>query len=384
MTEIDNLRQGLADIATEVDAVDLRDRALGTSRRVGRRRTAAIATAGIAAVAVVFGAATVRPDRAPVPGVSPQPSGVSPTALPNDRPDAESDLGPFRSGTITVPSWGPAADATCTKGRVTLVDGQAAAGGARRPVNVLSYVTVDVDRDGTDDYVAHLMCGEGPESGGAQVVAFRRAGQELQVLGRVVGTQDGLAMMDHLAPGVDGRVAVLVSKEWTDTGQNTVPNQWRTYAWQDHQFRQVDGPTSFPAQSPAARLTMAASPLTLRAQGTAFTGALTIRVRNAGDVSVAELQLLLILPQEVRPAGGGWNGCFTRPDPRMTALVCVVPGPKAGGETSTTLEFFAATKPVVIDDPINLGNHYVSVSQLPPFDGQVVIDFPEAVFPITM
>jgi hypothetical protein len=46
--------------------------------------------------------------------------------------------------------------------------------------------------------------------------------------------------------------------------------------------------------------------------------------------------------------------------------------------------FVAADKPVSLDDPVNLGNHYVFISQPPPFDGQVTINDPEAVIPISL
>jgi len=382
MTEIDNLRRGLGEIATEVDAVDLRERALATSHRIRVRRTVATAVAGLAVAAVALSTAVaVGTDRSPEPAIEPAPS---PTVLPTERQGGEADLGPFKSATITVPSWGAAADATCAKGRVSLTGGQYYRDAAHRPVNVLSYVAADVDHDGAEDYVAHLMCGEGPEAGGRQIVAFRRDGQELEPIGRVVGTQDGFAMMDHLEARDGGRVAVLVSREYTDGGQNTVPNQWRTYAWQDGRFRQVDGPTTFPARPPVALLSVVPSALSFQRQGDGLTGRLTVTVRNDGAVDVARLELLLILPGQVRPAGGDWGGCATRPGSDQTALVCTVPGPRARSRISVPFTFVAAGKPVSIDDPVNLGNHYLQVSQAPPFDGQVTIVDPEVVIPITV
>jgi hypothetical protein len=382
MTEIDNLRRGLSEIAAEVDAVDLRDRALATSHRVRVRRAVTTAMAGLAlAAAALSTAAAVRTDGSPPPpGIDP---GPSPTVLPTERQDAAPDLGPFTSATITVPSWGAEADATCAKGRVSLNHGQYLGDATHRPVNVLSYVAADVNHDGTEDYVAHVKCGEGPESGGSQIVGFRRSGQELEPMGRIVGTQDGLAMMDHLEVRGGGRVAVLVSQEYTDTGQNTVPNQWRTYAWQDGRFRQVDGPTAFPARSPTALLSVVPSTLTFRPLGTGFTGELTVTVRNDGTNDVARLEIRLILPSEVRPAGGVWSGCAALPNSGQTGLVCTVAGPGARSRISVPFTFVAAEKPVLDEDPLLRGNHYVSVSQAPPFDGQVIISPSEAVIPIT-
>ncbi|BCJ42413.1 hypothetical protein GCM10010168_08450 [Actinoplanes ianthinogenes] len=385
MIEIDNLRRGLSAMAEQAEPVDLRDRALATSRRIRVRRTAATAAAGIAAVVVALSAAVaVRTDRPPAPADTPAPTAPAPTALPAEPGDAQPDLGPFDTATVTVPSWGSAADPTCPTGRITLTGGQYQRNGAGRTVNVLSSVAVDVDRDGVKDYVAHLMCGEGPEAGGSQIVAFRRDGRELKPIGRVVGTQDGIAMMDYVEARDGGRIAVLVSAEYTDGGQNSVPNQWRTYAWRDGRFRQVDGPRTFPPAPPAARLTVAASPLAFQTAGDGYTGRLTVTVRNAGAVDVDRLEILLVLPVQVRPTGAGWAGCVTRPGGDDTALVCTVAGPRARSSVAVPFAFVAAGKPVVADDPVNLGNHYVSISQPPPYDGQVLINEPEAIIPITV
>jgi hypothetical protein len=390
MTEIDDLRRGLSRMAGEVDVVDLRDRALTTSHRVLVRRVTATAVTGLAVVAVALStAAAVHTDRSPTTADTSPTAAPSPATLPIEQQEGQPDLGPFQSATITVPAWGSAADGKCTKGRIKLDDGQYQRDTAHQTVNVLSYVAADVDHDGVQDYVAHLMCGEGPEAGGSQIVAFRRSGQELEPIGRVVGTQDGIAMMDYLEVRGDGRIAVLVSKEYTDGGQSSVPNQWRTYAWQDGRFRQVDGPRTFPAQPPSSRLSVTSSALSFRPAGNGFTGALTVTVRNDGAVDVARLQILLILPSQVRPAGDGWKGCATRPgsdetapSTEETALVCTVTGPRAQSHISVPFAFTAVDKPVAIDDPITLGNHYVSISQPPPFDGQVVIHSPDAVFPV--
>ncbi|GAB1692570.1 hypothetical protein [Krasilnikovia sp. M28-CT-15] len=390
MIDIDNLRRELNEIATDVNPVDLRERALATSHRIRVRRTAATTVAGLAVATVALStAAALGTDRTPAPpAVTPGPAIPSPTQLPTERPDSQPDLGPFKSATITVPTWGTAAAAAaCPKGRVTLNAGGQSSGG-RRLVNVLSYVAVDVDHDGAEDYVAHLMCGEGPEAGGSQVVAFRRDGQTLVPIGRIVGTQDGIRMMDHVEGRTGGRVAILVAKEYTDGGEETVPNQWRTYAWRHGQFQQVDGPTTFPAKSPAALLSAAVSTLVFRPVGSGFTGQMTVTVRNDGDLDVARLRVLLILPGQVRPTGDGWAGCTVRPgdDPsaNQTALVCAVAGPRAQSRVSIPFTFVAADKPVPLDDPVTLGNHYVSISQQAPFGGQVTINEPEAVIPVSV
>ncbi|GIG02461.1 hypothetical protein [Catellatospora citrea] len=81
---MDNLRSGLADLAGDVNPVDLRDRALRTSRRIGLRRTAVTSAlslvllggAGFTAVAMTGGGAPAEP--ATTPTVSPS-GQVSPT-----------------------------------------------------------------------------------------------------------------------------------------------------------------------------------------------------------------------------------------------------------------------------------------------------------------
>ncbi|GAA4474976.1 hypothetical protein [Phytohabitans houttuyneae] len=381
MTEIDNLRRGLSELATEVEAVDLRERALATSHRIRVRRTVTTAVAGLAVAAVALGTAvTVQADRSPrPPAVDPAPS---PTVLPTEQ-QVSPDLGPLNSATLTVPSWGAGAHAGCVTGRITVTNGQYVRDAAHKTVNILSYVTADVDRDGTEDYVAYLMCGEGPESGGRQIVAFRRSGQELAPIGRVVGTQDGFAMMDYFEARDGGRIAVLVSEEYTDIGQNAVPNQWRTYAFQDGRFRQVEGPTTFPAQPPSAQLSVETSTLAFQRQGGALTGQLTVTVRNTGAIDVARVEILFILPSQVQPSGDDWRDCTARPSPDHTALVCTVPGPRAQSRVSVPFTFVATAKPVLLGDPITLGNHYLSLTQAPPFNGQVTIGTPETVIPIT-
>ncbi|MEU4218850.1 hypothetical protein [Actinoplanes sp. NPDC026623] len=388
MIDIDALRRELNETATEVDTVDLRERALATSHRVRIRRTAATAVAGLAVAALALGTAVaVRADRTPAPpAVPPVPS---PTLLPTERQSGRPDLGPFESGTLTVPSWGVAASVGCSEGRMTLTDAGQERDDPHRPVNVLSYVAVDVDQDGAEDYVAHLMCGEGPEAGGSQVVAFRRDGRELRPIGRIVGTQDGFGMMDHVEARSGGRVAILVAKEYTDTGEETVPNQWRTYAWRKGGFQQVGGPTTFPAKPPAALLSVVPSTLAFRPAGSGFTGKMTVTVRNDGDVDVPRLELLLILPGQVRPAGGDWAGCTVRSDEDdksddPTALVCAVDGPRARSRVSMPFTFVAAEKPVAVEDEIGIGNHEVSITQLPPFGGQVAMKVPEAIIAISL
>jgi hypothetical protein len=190
--------------------------------------------------------------------------------------------------------------------------------------------------------------------------------------------------MDYLQTRPGGRIAVLVSKEYTDSGQDTVPNQWRTYAWQGGRFRQVDGPTSFPAQPPVAVLSVEATQLSFQPVGGQFVGRMTVTVSNTGAVDVTRVNLLLMLPVQARPAGDGWTGCSRRTAENATAVVCSVSGLQAHSTIPLTLTFLATGKPTPIDDPNLPSNHYVTIEHVPPFDGQVTYRQMEAVIPINV
>ena len=302
------------------------------------------------------------------------------------------DLGLFKGATITVPSWG-AGVASCPTGRVTLIGVQHVPREGR-PISLMSYVPSDVDDDGVGDYVAYILCGEGPESPGWQVVAFRRSGNELVPIGRVIGSQDGLAMMSGLKAESGGRIAVNVSNQYTDSGEQYVPHQWRTFGWQGGRFRQVAGPTSFPANPPAARLSVDPADLVFRwAQGGRYVGEMSVRVGNAGDAAVANAVLTFFLPAEVKPAGDAWSGCTMRrfeSSPTTVRIDCALGG--LGPHTFPSLEFqlVADEKPRVLGS-IETGadgpdNHYLLIDQLPPitfndprtFEADIRIVLPDA------
>ena len=239
---------------------------------------------------------------------------TAPAAVELPPPPAEPppDFGPFANATVTIPDWG-AEVTSCPAGRLTLTDGYAFDQAMSRSVFVMSYAAVDVDRDGAEDYVADVRCGEGPESPGWQVVAFRRSGQALVPLGRVIGSQDGLAMVSGVEGRDAGRVAVNLGREYTDSGEEAVPHQWRVYAWGGGRFEQVDGPTAFPADPPSAVLSVEAGELVFRpVQGGLLAGDLGVGLRNSGTAGVTDARLLLLVPVSVRPAGPAWGGMHAR------------------------------------------------------------------------
>jgi hypothetical protein len=385
MNDVDTLRTCLEQIAAEVTPVDLHARVLASSRRQTLRRAAtSVATAIAATVATLALVISVEHAAAPSPAPSATaPVAPRPTTLPAYQETPGPSLGPFQDATITVPTWG-AADAVCTTGQVKLTNGQYYRGTGKPPVNVLSSVTTDVDGDGTADYIAHLSCGEGPESPAQQIVAFRRSGTRLEPIARVIGTQDGLAMMDTVEARGGGQIAVQVAAEYTDSGERFVPNQWRVYALQGGQFRQVAGPTSFPADPPAAALSITSSPLTFTRAAGGYVGDLTVTVANTGALDVAHAQLDLLVPIQVRPAGDGWTGCAVVRDVDVLVLRCPVADLTAGSTRQIHFRFVATTAPVRSDVPIGPDNrdHYVFLSQLPPLVFEHITDVLEATFAV--
>ncbi|MFF5172400.1 hypothetical protein ACFY3U_07180 [Micromonospora sp. NPDC000089] len=81
----DRLRFDLAELADDVNQVDLRDRALRTSRRIGLRRTVTTSAAALVMIAAAGTALAIRPDaEAPAPA----PAGPSVAATPRPTPSA--------------------------------------------------------------------------------------------------------------------------------------------------------------------------------------------------------------------------------------------------------------------------------------------------------
>ena len=388
MTDLDTLRTGLEQLAAEVTPVDLHARVLASSRRRLVRRTVTGAAAAIAAT-VAASALAVSLDHAvspsPGPSATPAPVAPQPTPLPSFQQPTVPGLGPLEDATIVVPTWG-AADSVCATGQVTLAGGQYYRGSDKPPVNVLSLVTTDVDGDGTADYVVHLMCGEGPESPAQQIVAFRRSSGRMVPIGRVIGTQDGLAMMDSVEARSGGQIAVQVAARYSDGGMQFVPSQWRVYAWQGGRFRQVSGPTSFPADPPAAALSVRAGALTVTRATHGYLGDLTVTVGNSGTLDVANATLTVTAPVQFRPAGDGWAGCTVVSNTGALVVRCALAGLTAGSTRQLSFGFVGATTTVPTrgDDPIGPANqdHYVSLTQQPPYVFEHDTDPQEAPFAV--
>lgn len=269
---------------------------------------------------------------APMPSPLPVPSPVALAQAPKEK---TSDVRPFRNVDITVPSW-PAASKQCVTGRVHISSHgfYRPADPAKTTVTVMSVVPVDFDGDGTDEYAVFLLCGEGPESGGRMIVGYRREGRGFVPLGRIVGTQDGFQMMDYMRRK-GNRIEILVSAEYTDGGQLGVDHQWRTYAWRGTRFRQVAGPTSFPQNPPAVRLTVDVRQVVLRPVGQVRTGSLQLMIANVSTAATPAVRVTLELPHVLKPAGTSWDGCvITTPG----TFSCPLPGIAAGGSLQASYD----------------------------------------------
>jgi hypothetical protein len=288
----------------------------------------------VVSVAAAGAAACGRPDEAM--WVRSLPPAPMVTELPAPAEDAwPPDYGPLRNATVTVPGWGAGVTA-CHTGRLQLSDGYHSPGpGPVTQLWIESYVAADVDRDGTADYVAVLRCGEGPEAPGWQVVAFRHSGDEFTPIGRVIGSQDGLPILSGLEARAGGRIAVYLGREYVDYGDQFTPHQWRVFGFDAGRFRQVDGPTSFPPNPPAARLSVDQAELAFRtAQGGVLTAELAVTVRNSGDAGIGGARLTISLPAAVHPAGSAWTGCTEARHTGAPAVVFTCPvGPIAAQST---------------------------------------------------
>ncbi|WP_433127966.1 TolB family protein [Micromonospora sp. CA-240977] len=112
------LRLDLADLAEEVTVVDLRDRTLRTSRRLGIQRTVATSAAALVLIAAAAGTAfAIRPDQSPAPLPADSPSvTATPTAPPSPTSSPSTPSSPPSGGssantpTVTIGRlfYGPA------------------------------------------------------------------------------------------------------------------------------------------------------------------------------------------------------------------------------------------------------------------------------------
>jgi hypothetical protein len=210
-------------------------------------------------------------------------------------------------------------------------------------IGVLTVTPVDFDGDGTDDYAVSVMCGEGPEAGGRMIVGYRRSGQALTPIGRIIGTQDGIQMMDPVRRKGNG-IEVLTNREYSDGGPDE-RSTWRTYGLRDGRFRQISGPVAFrPSPVPLA---VEVRQLVMRSAGTGRTGTLRATVRNEGTAVAADLRVRLSLPESFQPAGPGWTGCAVENPGHFVCPLTDLPG---GASVGVSFPLLGPAQPAYADD----------------------------------
>lgn len=303
----------------------------------------------LCAAAGVAGCTAPRPVPPPSAAASPAslPSPVilpSPSVLPSAPPDAGPSVAPFGGVDVVIPAWAPGAS-QCSSGRLHLdKNGQFIPAQADKKVVGVGAVTpVDFDGDGTDEYAVFVGCGEGPEAGGRMIVGYRRSGSSLRLIGRIVGTQDGIQMMDPMRRRGNG-IEVLTNRNYTDGGPDAA-SQWRTYGLRDGRFRAIGAPVAY--RPIEVHLRVEVRQLVMRTAGPSRTGTLHVTVRNDSKAVAPSLQLRLTLPASFQPAGSGWTGCAVE---EAGHFVCPLPDVPPGSAADVSFELLGPAAPAYADD----------------------------------
>jgi hypothetical protein len=251
MTDNGVLRAGLTELADEVEIVDLRDRVRAGVRRRAALRTAAVGgTAAVATAAVVAAGALVRTDDG-----GPVPAG----------PIREVD---FRNATFTIPPW-PLDDprtsdftSFCGAGPLEFRDGESVRtnpepifsppappyGGAPYRISAPP-IYAELDGEPGEDALLLVTCI--PSGGFDALLGLTLEGNgDLRTLGWVYPPFSGNAGHDRDDVAVNRRDVVLQLHPWDEAmGLVAQPRfeQVRRYRYEDGAFRQVGGPTEWPA-----------------------------------------------------------------------------------------------------------------------------------------
>jgi hypothetical protein len=331
----DNLQSRLADLAHEVRPIDLRDRVLAGSRRVGIRNAVLGSVATVVVLALLgVGAATAlsRPHTTNVPIGPPGPSGSGALTVPQTEWHGVHDLD---GKTVQIPAV--PGNPGCS-GPATLEYGNfASPGQASWYLYLFKVVRVDVDHDGTPDLVGLFRCG-GEVSEWNQVVVY--TGADNHLLGTVVQapqrvTSDETTLprepdieeVSDIAAGPDGTIAVTVSDVADRYDYRTGwlgLHQTRTYRWDGRHFVQSAGPTRF---DPNPGVDLALYPASTQYRTDDGKGSyLDLVVRNRGAVPVKDAQIELFLPPNLttKPANGEQTGC-TRTADRYVCRIGALP-----------------------------------------------------------
>ncbi|MGW4464513.1 hypothetical protein [Micromonospora sp. NPDC004704] len=334
---MDRLRSDLADLAEEVAPVDLRDRTLRTSRRIGVQRTLASSAAALVMIGAATGTAFAffpRGDVGPAPAATTPPAVVTPTPTPmpsvtvtepvNLAPLTVSEI---ENGSLTLPDWGTD---VCPTGTFRFAKGNHVY--LPQPDSPMAFailgepVPVDVDGDGVNEMAAEIVCS--PHAVTAQqVLVFKRAADGgVQTLGRVTSVRPPArgALPQELIQSVAAGDAGTVRVQWADQQPfSPADPQWRGYRWVDGQFKQVSGPTRFPTVDADVRAQ--AQPVELKLLNGAYVGELKVTVHNNGPMSAQSLGLRLTLPAGVTMAnqrGGTIGECGFHDQGPPAVLLC--------------------------------------------------------------
>lgn len=129
------------------------------------------------------------------------------------------------------------------------------------------------------------------------------------------------------------------------------------------------------AGQPAAALSVDPATLELRpTAGGGLAGAMTVTVRNSGDAAVANAVVTFILPTEIGPAGGAWDGC-TMTSSDSIRIDCPLGRLDAHTAPAFTFEFVATGQPRVVGVDQSgryvPSNHYLIIGQRRPYTREV-------------
>ncbi len=238
----DRLKQGLTDLSYDVQVVDLRDRVLKGSRRIGMRNRAVGSLAVVVALAGAFVAINgVRPMPPPPPGNSPTPTV---TSSPDNSPSPTSAptqlISDVRNATFRVPAF-PGAASCPPAGERTFKDGQVTSDDTTLSIADRQPTVADIDGLPGSEVLINISC-EFTNAAVQQVLALRvdMAGR-FEPIGFVLPGGLDLDTYDEVRVAA-GVIQVPVLR----TANSALDKQVRGYALQGGGFGQVSGPTTFP------------------------------------------------------------------------------------------------------------------------------------------
>jgi hypothetical protein len=248
-TSIDQLRHDLAELAAGVETVDLRDRAMATSRGIRTRRR--IAAAVVAAVMVATAGVTYV--------LVPHSGGAEPAAPTPTSAHVDPRTQRIVNSAIDLPPW-PGFGANCPSGVFHFRNGYYAVHNSAHTQYILFYeggvellngrVTyADLDGQSPNEALITVKCTADSVPGPDELLAVRLMPDGLVwTIGYVVPSLDGRVIgYDPRMVTVSG-ATVLVQAEGSATSSGALPGekQVRGYRYVDGAFQQVSGPVTFP------------------------------------------------------------------------------------------------------------------------------------------